>query len=73
MSDGNDNQFVGASEEEQAKLLVRKEDEKTKERQIQKIKIEIESLEELGKQPVELAEEQELKDLEKQVEEMERL
>jgi hypothetical protein len=44
-------------EEEQVKLASRKEDEKNKQTNIMKIKIEIEALEELAKQPIELDEE----------------
>ena len=41
-------------EEEQIKLGSRKEDEKTKQAQILKLKLEIEALDELSKQPIEL-------------------
>lgn len=44
-------------EEEQVKLASRKEDEKNKQTNIMKIRIEIEALEELAKQPIELDEE----------------
>jgi len=60
-------------EEEQIKLGIRKEDEKNKLIQQAKIKVDIEALDEIGKQPVELEEEIELKRLEKQYEELERL
>lgn len=48
-------------EEEQVKLASRKEDEKNKQAIIMKLKLEVEGLEDLSKQPVELEEEIELK------------
>lgn len=60
-------------EEEQVKLGMRKEDEKNKQAQIMKLKVEIDALDDLAKQPIELQEEQELKQLDKKYEEMSRL
>ena len=52
---------------------MRKDDEKNKQAQIMKLKVEIDALDELSKQPVELPEEQELKQLDKRHEEISRL
>lgn len=60
-------------EEEQAKLASRKEDEKNKQAIIMRLKVEVEGLDDISKQPMELSEEAELKELEKKCEELNQL